>query len=346
MALARAALGLAIAAELAAGEGCSSHIRLGAWDEGADASAADAAGIDSAGGRTDSGIIADTALWPDGASGDPCADYANRLCELEQSCNVLIFRNTFWGELSICKERRKLRCSARLNAPGSNDSSARVSACVAALLALTCDTYVARENWPATCDPPAGNLADGAPCGVGAQCRGLGCFPADNSICGSCSTLSPIGAPCNVSCQTDLQCVAGTCLAYLREGDNCRFGGPLCAFGLACLGAGAGQGRCAKRLSAGATCDPMAFECNDSQGLSCDAATSRCQLDPGRPAPGALCVAGLCRADAWCNMTSGRCEAKRREGEACGLALGAPQCLEPALCVAATCTLPNPSACR
>lgn len=290
---------------------------------------------------------ADTASPPDGVSGDPCGDYANVLCDLESACNVLIFRNTFWGDLAICKERRKLRCSGRLGATGSNDSAARVSTCVAALRRFTCDTYLVRENWPESCDPPPGNLTDGAPCAVGAQCRGLGCFPPDNAGCGVCSTLSPVGAPCNASCQTDLQCIGGTCLAYLREGDNCRFGGPLCAFGLACLGAGAGQGRCAKRLGLGATCDPMAFECNDSLGLSCDLATSRCQPDPGRPAPGAVCFAGqFCRADAWCNTMTARCEAKRREGEACGNAAGSPECMEPALCVAATCTLPNPSACR
>jgi hypothetical protein len=334
--------GLSIALVFAATPGCSSHILLGALDEAhADAAVRDAAGL-----RPDGGTFAETGA-PDGAGGDPCADYANQLCELEQSCNLLIFRNTFWGDLTICKERRKIRCSDRLAAPGSNDTPARVSACVATLSRFTCDDYTDQENWPETCEAPPGNLADGARCGVGAQCRGGGCFPPDDSLCGVCTTLSPIGAPCNASCQNAAQCINGVCVAYLREGAACRFGGPLCAFGLACIGAASGQGRCGKRLGAGAPCDPLAFECNDSQGLSCDGATSRCQVDPGRPAAGAPCLAGqFCRADAWCNMASGRCEPKRREGEPCGNFAGAPACLQPATCVGTTCALPNPGGCR
>jgi len=344
---------LAIALVLGAASGCASHILLGALDE----QDAGAAGADTGGTRpdtgspTDSGVPADTGAPPDGTSGDPCTDYANQLCAIEQSCNQLVFRNTWWGDPTICRERRKLRCDARLTAPGSNDTPARVNACVALLSKFTCDNYTDRAAWPETCEAPAGNLADGAPCGVGAQCRGGGCFPPDNSLCGVCTTLAPVGASCsasNVSCQDNLQCLAGTCVAYLREGDACRFvGTPLCAFGLACLGAASGQGKCGKRLGLGALCDPMAFECNDAQGLTCDDATNRCQVDPGRPAAGALCQLGqFCRADAWCNMGTARCEAKRREGEPCSNAPGAPQCLQPATCIGTTCVLPNPSACR
>ncbi len=334
--------GIALVFGLASG--CASHIRLGALDE------ADAAG---SGARPDSGPGADAAPSgdasgrPDAVIGDACTDYANQLCELEQSCNLLIFRNTFWGDLAACKERRKIRCDARLTAPGTNDTPARVNACVALLSKFTCDDYTDQANWPETCEAPPGNLNDGAPCGVGAQCRGGGCFPPDNSLCGVCTTLSPVGAPCNASCQNNLQCINGTCIAYLREGDSCRFGGPLCAFGLACIGAGAGPGRCGKRLGIGASCDPMAFECNDSQGLSCDGATSRCQVDPGRPAAGAPCLVGqLCRADAWCNMATNRCEAKRREDEPCGNFAAGAACLQPATCISGTCALPNPGGCR
>jgi hypothetical protein len=315
--------------------GCSSHILLGAFDEELDGSIRDDA--DGGGRRPDAA--------PDGIGNDPCAEYANQLCALEQSCNLGIFRNTFWGDLTICKERRQIRCAVRLAAPGSNDTPARVGVCVAALKTYTCDDYANEQKLREVCDSPPGNLADGAPCGVGAQCRGEGCVVPDNSLCSVCTTLSPLGAPCNASCQNDLQCINGTCVAYLQEGDACRFGGPLCSFGLACIGAGMGLGRCGKRLGLGAACDPMAFECNDSQGLSCDGATSKCQVDPGRPAPGAPCVAGqFCRADAWCNM--GRCESKRREGESCGNFAGAPACLQPATCLGTTCTLPNPSSCR
>jgi hypothetical protein len=341
--LATIALAPGLALALGLGLGCSSHIRLGALDQqDAGANAADASGA-----RPDTGPLADAGAPLDGTTGDPCTDYASQLCELEQACNLLIFRNAFWGDLTTCKERRKIRCDVRLTAPGSNDTRARVNACVALLSQFTCDQYTDQANWPETCDAPAGNLADGAPCGVGAQCRGRGCFPPDNSLCGVCTTLSPIGAPCNASCQDNVQCLNGVCVAYLREGDVCRFGGAFCAFGLACIGAGSGQGRCGKRLGLGAPCDPTAFECNDAQGLSCDGATSRCQTDSGRPAAGAPCLAGqFCRADAWCNTATNRCEPKRREGEPCGNGPAAPECLQPATCTGTTCALPNPSICR
>jgi len=333
-----AARGLSIALWLGFAPGCASHILLGEED------------VDAGERRPDAGTLADTGVLPDGTTGDPCTDYANQLCELEQSCNLLIFRNTFWGDLPTCKERRRIRCEVRLAAPESNDTPARVSACVATLSRFTCDDYTNQANWPETCDAPPGNLADGAPCGVGAQCRGGGCFPPEGSLCGLCATLSPVGAPCTVGgCQNNLQCLNSVCVAYLREGDACRFGpnAPLCAFGLACIGAGSGQGRCAKRLGLGAPCDPMAFECNGSQGLVCDGATSRCRADPGWPAAGQSCFGGqFCRGDAWCNMGTGRCEPKRREGESCGNSTGAPECLQPATCIGTTCALPNPSACR
>jgi hypothetical protein len=337
-----AATGLSVALWVCLAPGCASHIRLGAVDE----EGADTGGGDAAGGRADSGILTDTGVPPDGTTADLCADYANQLCNLEQSCNLLIFRNTFWGDLAICKERRKIRCADRLTAAGSNDTPARVGACVATLSKFTCDDYTDQEHWPEICEAPAGNVADGAPCGVGAQCRGGGCFLPDNMLCSVCTTLAPVGAPCGASCQNNLQCLNGVCVAHLREGDPCRFGGPLCAFGLACIGAGSGQGKCAKRLGLGVPCDPVAFECNDSQGLSCDGATSRCRAEAGFPAPGEPCGGGPCRADAWCNLATNRCESKRREGEPCGNFAGAPACLQPAICIGTTCTLPNPSGCR
>jgi hypothetical protein len=295
-------------------------------------------------GPWDGGLPADTGA-ADTTSVDPCTDYANQLCELEQSCNLLFFRNTFWGDLSICKERRKIRCDVRINAPGSNATLGQISTCVAALKKYTCDDYANQAAFRALCDAPPGNLANGAPCSVGAQCRGEGCFPPDNSLCGVCTTLSPLGAPCNASCQPSLQCSSGTCVAFLQNGDACRVAGPLCAFGLACIGINTGQGKCGKRLSLGAPCDPNAFECNDSEGLTCNRSTSKCQLDPGLPAAGAPCLSGqFCRADSWCNM--GQCEPKRREGEPCGNFAGAPACLQPATCIGTTCALPSPTGCQ
>jgi hypothetical protein len=120
----------------------------------------------------------------------------------------------------------------------------------------------------------------------------------------------------------------------------------MCGYGLACIGAASGQGKCLQNLGLGATCDPTALECDDAQGLSCDSTTKQCRVDPGWPAAGELCLGGQwCRADAWCNIFTYRCEAKRREGEACGSSTGSTLCLQPATCVGSVCTLPNGNAC-
>jgi hypothetical protein len=323
--------------------GCESDILLGVR-EGAgtpDGSTGGTGGSDGGSG------IGDGSTRTDALTGDPCTDYATTLCELEQSCNLLVFRNLLWGDLAVCKERRRLRCSTRLAARDSNDTPARITACAAAISKFTCDDYGRQEAWPETCGTPAGDLADGAGCAIGAQCKGGACFPAEGTACGACSVLPPLGAACpNGVCSEFLECLSGICVSYLKLNDTCRVGGPLCGYGLACIGAGTtGQGKCLQHLGIGATCDPSFIECNDTIGLSCDPTTSKCRIDPGWPAPGELCLGGqFCRADAWCSVLK-RCEPKRREGEACGNSVGAPACLQPATCVSNVCTLPNPTAC-
>jgi hypothetical protein len=316
---------------------CETNILLGARDLD------DTADGGGSGGTT----IGDGSPRTDGFTGDPCTDYANNLCELEQSCNLLVFRNLLWGDLAICKERRKARCAARLAAPSSNETAARVGACTAVISKFTCEDYGNQDKWPEACGSVGGNLVDGAPCALGAQCRGRACFPPEGSACGVCSVLPPIGSPCNNgACDEFLECLNGVCVAYLRLGDSCRYGGPLCGYGLACIGAASGQGKCLQHLGLGATCDPGAIECNDTIGLTCDNATGKCRLDSGLPGPGEPCFGGqYCRADAWCNIFINRCDAKRRDGESCGNTVGAPACLQPATCVGNTCVLPNGSAC-
>jgi hypothetical protein len=328
-----APVGLAII--LALSLACGSEILLGVreTEDGPDASIPR---VD--GGASDAGF-----------AGDACAEYANVLCELEQSCNLLVFRNLLWGDLATCKERRRLHCVARINAPGSNQTSTRVAACAGALSQFKCDDYGTPAKWPETCSIPPGDLGENAPCAIGAQCRGRACFPADGGVCGGCSTLPAAGSPCNNGvCDDSLQCLGGSCVAQLRQGDACRYGDPLCAYGLACLGGVAsGQGKCLPNLKLGAPCDPGGIECDDAQGLTCDSATSRCRFDPGWPAAGLSCLANqFCRADAWCNFLTGKCEPKRREGSACGNTVGMPVCLPPATCAGNLCVLPNPSACQ
>jgi hypothetical protein len=330
--------GFCVAAMLSLVSGCEGNIYLGARESD---------GADASGRGPDGASIADGGVLPDGFTGDPCTDYANNLCELEQSCNLLFFRNLLWGDLATCRERRKLRCAARLAAPGATETPARLAACATVLSKFTCEQYGNQDSWPESCGSPPGTRAEGAACALGAQCRGRGCFPAEGSPCGVCSVLPPLGAACsNGVCDDFLECLNGVCVAFLRLGESCRYGGPLCAYGLACIGAASGQGKCLQNLGLGATCDPMAIECNDGIGLSCDAMTNKCRVDPGWPAPGDPCLAGqFCRADAWCNVFAGRCDPKRREGEPCGNSAGAPVCLQPAMCVGNVCTLPSGTSC-
>lgn len=316
---------------------CEANIVLGSRDGTGDLDA----------GGTGGGGTFDAPIRSDVFTGDACADYATYLCELEQSCNLLVFRNLLWGDLAVCKERRKLRCASRLGVNGTSETPARIAACAQALSRFTCADYGNQERWPETCGTPAGTLAEGASCGVGSQCRGRACFPSEGNACGTCSVLPGVGASCpNGVCDDFLQCYGGTCVAYPKFGDSCRYGGPLCGYGLACIGAASGQGKCLTHLGIGAMCDPTAIECNDTQGLVCDGATRLCRPDGGLPGPGENCLAGqYCRADAWCNFLSGRCETRRREGQSCGTQTGSPVCLQPANCVGNVCALPNGNAC-
>jgi hypothetical protein len=85
--------------------GCGSHILLGVLD-GPDAGVTgDAGPRPSDGGTSLDGTL--DAL--DGNADNPCADYAAQFCEVEQTCNLLVFRNSFWGDMPTCKERRKIR---------------------------------------------------------------------------------------------------------------------------------------------------------------------------------------------------------------------------------------------
>jgi hypothetical protein len=321
-------------AAIALTSACESDILLGSRYSSDD--------LDASGGRhSDAPIVVDS-----GFTGDPCTDYSNFLCELEQGCNLLFFRNLLWGDLAVCKERRKLRCLARLAAHDSNDTAARMASCANTIARFSCEDYGNADAWPETCGTPAGNLADGASCGIGAQCRGRACFPPDGSACGSCSTLPGLGSPCTGICDDFLQCWNGTCVAFGKLGESCRYGGPLCGYGLACIGAASGQGKCLTNLKLGATCDPTALECDDAQGLVCDATTNLCRVDQGLPGPGQPCFGNqYCRADAWCNLLINRCQPKRREGESCGTSIGTPQCLQPAICVSNACALPNGNVC-
>jgi hypothetical protein len=313
--------GLLVAALVLFG-GCETNILLGARDHDGMPDGGDSGGSSVVDGGTRSDVF----------TGETCTDYANFLCDLEQSCNLLVFRNLLWGDMATCKERRKVRCAARLAAASSNETAARISACSGVISKFTCDDYGNQAKWPEACGTPPGNLADGAACALGGQCRGRACFAAEGAACGACSVLPPLGSPCpNGVCDDFLECLNGVCVAYLRLGDSCRYGGPLCGYGLACIGAASGQGKCLQHLGFGATCDNS---------------TGKCRLEPGLPPPGEPCRAGqYCRADAWCNIFVNRCEAKRREGEACGNNVGAPACLQPATCVANVCVLPGGAAC-
>src|SRR6188508_2632034 len=152
---------------------------------GAGGGAMDAGG---SGGSTDAAVDAGgpSDMTPEGI----CTFYADRYCEADHRCSYDF--DPFWNDLTICRERMKLNCLSRLTYPSINDTAGRLVDCAGALTALSCERYVDFDRWPDTCTPPPGQLPDGAPCILAAQCQGNACNIGARAACGVCKTVSRI----------------------------------------------------------------------------------------------------------------------------------------------------------
>lgn len=307
-----------------------------------------------------------------------CADLAKARCAEIDKCGgghgVLVR----YGDETTCESRLTAQCVTNLAAPNTGASSSTVEACAQSILTEDCASFLGNDQ-PDPCVPPAGSVANGAACGVSAQCQSTYCWVSTGSACGTCATAPVAGSSCAASRECGgrggLICVRATttCVIAAAQSAPCDDTQP-CAAGLDCVrtiapdaGADAGapsNGICQPAgASVGAACRAGSVNepaCDKALYLTCERKTRQCAADLFA-APGAACGesdAGTtdCTSGSLCappGDKTGTCLATAAEGAACDTTNG-PTCLAPARCigtsvdggVTGTCTLADPSTCR
>ena len=314
-----------------------------------------------------------------------CTDAANALCTLRSTCSGGYNISKNFPDMATCVSRSAETCEVDLAAPGTGQTPGNIEACAAEYPSETCSDYF-DGNPVASCEPPAGSAAMGAPCGASAQCASTYCALSSTEICGTCQPLPVAGASCTVAadCGRNLACAmpaaatTGTCAAYVGSGGSCLTGVHPCEAGFACVGddpTTSTNGSCVPlAASVGADCDGARKtmpNCSGEIGLACiptakGSAVGTCQMVQlaGSGATcgdvGAMPITGVidCEAGGECvktgSATMGTCVAPAADGAACNsdTTVG-PPCLAPAKCVPTgsgstigTCTLPNATTCH
>src|SRR5262249_6351584 len=141
-----------------------------------------------------------------------------------------------FGDLGGCVARLGAVCVSELAAPGARAGTSTVEECAVALSTAACAGFRAGDPAPA-CRPPAGALADRAPCALHSQCAGAFCPVAPGARCGACAEPPGAGDPCPAgACPPGLTCAAdGSCRAFVATGALCDASHP-CAPGQGCVG--------------------------------------------------------------------------------------------------------------
>lgn len=280
------------------------------------------------------------ASTPEGA----CDQLVNAICSKLNECAPLLVRLSY-KDVNDCVARQKDQCVKSANAPSSGATPSAVSACASAYSSATCDTVFGPLD---ACKTPAGQLADGAPCGDGAQCAGRRCNTTAGSQCGACTTKAGAGANCDSSsdCDESLRCAQnGKCVAPSKAGAPCGETQP-CVAPLVCS-----KGTCATGAGAGASC-ANGETCDAVKGLFCESQSKVCkELKLAKAGETCGFVDGTivgCEAAGKCKVTTGQmtgtCQAAVADGAAC--TADGPDCQAPADCVNGVCTIPDPLACK
>jgi hypothetical protein len=236
-------------------------------------------------------------------------------------------------------------------------------ACASALQGLSC-AEVQSETDPTACQPPAGTVAMGQPCGFNAQCTTQFCLVALGAICGTCQAEPQAGSACSENgCGQGLGCVNSTGLCQTQVttvGGSCSTTAP-CGPGLACVTVHAGTTQCESLgTTVGAACTDKNMvnpDCDRRLGLTCDTATHQCVQDT-YASTSETCGATdggyiACEGGGACSTSSGTstCEAPSSDNSPCDPS-GAAPCLAPAVCVmmtgssVGTCELQNGNDCH
>lgn len=271
-------------------------------------------------------------------------DLAHAVCQRFQDC-APAYITIAYGSAAECEKRFTKQFTADLAAPGSNQTTAQVEACVAAAPSISCTDLLGRKT-PDVCKPPAGKLADGTACSTDAQCANKRCKVAVGATCGTCGALAPAGQGCGKDddCADGTKCVNETCVACGATTAACDATHP-CNPTLACVG-----GTCVAAQAVGASCT-TSEECDPLHGIFCDG--KKCQALQFASAPSACGgIDGglqLCTGPATCvglgAAGKGTCTAAPADDAPC-MVDGGATCEAPSVCLNGTCTFPTPSACK
>jgi hypothetical protein len=285
---------------------------------------------------------------PSGVSANQAAmDAAMAVCSAYGRCSMFVVQR-LWGTVSACTTAYTTTFTNDFAASGTGQTPAHLEACVAKAPGVACADLFA-NNLPTECQPPAGQLANGSPCGASSQCQSAYCNIPANVTCGACGAPPSTGG----SCQQDSNCPSGNicsndsiCVAPGKAGDACTASRP-CNLTLACK-----SGTCAQPDEAGAAC--TSGTCDAVAGTICSTSTDTCVAiglaDPGKPCSVASTGVTLCSSDGTCELpsstaTDGTCRAAAQPGGTCDSVNG-PKCQQPAVCVNGVCTLLSAASCH
>lgn len=279
-----------------------------------------------------------------------CDDAAKAYCAKVDEC-APFFVKLAWGDVATCVGRVKINCVPGFSANGTSATPSRLSQCATDVKSLSCEDTLGR-NLPVSCHTDPGTLADGAPCGVDAQCKGRLCRQAGGNACGACSTIGSAGAACerDEDCDSGLGCADKKCVTFAKAGATCGATQP-CLRSLAC-----NKGTCAAPLAAGAACEPNTDQsqnpCDGAKGFFCHFQTKVCTSITAAAAGGACGLVdntiAICTAGGDCKVTTGltgTCQAAAADGATCDDAKG-PKCVAPAKCIGGVCKITDPSTCK
>lgn len=272
-----------------------------------------------------------------------CAAFAEAFCPRFAECSSFFVRFSF-GDVETCKKRVELQCKTTMGAPGTGPIEATFAECTEKVKSATCPSLFVGG----ACTFPPGTLENGAPCGLGAQCKSEFCA-IEAEGCGKCAAAPAEGTACvGGQCGARRQCTAaGVCVTPKPLGSPCAGAGE-CALPLSCF-----DGVCSNPAPLDAACSnesKSAPDCDFLAGHFCVANTCVVagMADPGEPcgySPGSFTMCSGSGSCATGSSPTGTCRAAALDGEPCDEKAGL-RCLTPATCVRGVCRLPDAASCR
>ena len=201
---------------------------------------------------------------------DSCKSYYAALAGYYERCEI------FPNRLVPARARFEEQCADLVVAPGASNVVAHLDRCASEILESSCG---ALSN--CTLEVTTGDLADGAPCGAGFQCKSGRCEKPRDVACGVCASPPGGRAPVGGPCEDGAVCVEGAACIVSSDGAKCfaleraQSGEPCgsrsdaliqCAKGLTCFWDSLQAGTCRAPVGVGGECRSL-YDCTD--GLAC-----------------------------------------------------------------------------